>query len=174
LLVCSQWGGHFEARVAPWKGVANAYICGTRRRKSGVCTNTLALPIAETDDDVLGIVEGEVLGRRFIEELLAVVDTSPEAFTDIDEIWEYIAEDKIDAADGVVDDIFAALRTLVAAPHIGHRRPDLKARPLRFHVVRDQYSSPTHMTRVLFGSWRCFTVAAIRGNGSGAPDRGRG
>lgn len=61
----------------------------------------------------------------------------PEAFTDIDEIWEYIAEDNIDAADGVVDDIFTALRTLVAAPHIGHRRPDLTARPLRFHLVRD-------------------------------------
>jgi hypothetical protein len=46
----------------------------TRRRKPGVCTNTLALPIAETDDDVLGIVEGEVLGTRFLEELLALVD----------------------------------------------------------------------------------------------------
>ncbi len=62
-----------------------------------------------------------------------------EAFTDIDEIWEYIAEDNIDAADGVVVDIFTALRTLVAAPHIGHRRPDLTARALRFHVVRDEY-----------------------------------
>ena len=62
----------------------------------------------------------------------------PGAFADIDEIWEYIAEDNIDAADGVVDDIFAVLRTLVAAPHIGHRRPDLTTRPLRFHVVREQ------------------------------------
>src|SRR5688500_10118307 len=29
---------------------------------SGVCTNTLALPIAETDDTVLDMVEGEALG----------------------------------------------------------------------------------------------------------------
>jgi hypothetical protein len=26
----------------------------------------------------------------------------PEAFADLDEIWEYISEDNIDAADGVV------------------------------------------------------------------------
>ena len=30
--------------------------------------------MAETDEAVLGIVEGEVLGTRFIEELLALVD----------------------------------------------------------------------------------------------------
>jgi hypothetical protein len=76
MLSCPQCGGHFEARIAPWKGQANVYICSTRRRKPGVCTNTLALPIAETDDDVLGIVEGEMLGTRFIEELLALVDTT--------------------------------------------------------------------------------------------------
>ena len=74
MLVCPTCGGHFEARIAPWKGQREVYICSTRRRKPGVCTNTLALPITETDDDVLGIVEGEVLGTRFIEELLAQVD----------------------------------------------------------------------------------------------------
>jgi plasmid stabilization system protein ParE len=63
----------------------------------------------------------------------------PEAFADLDEIWEYIAEDSIDAADGVLADIHATLRTLAASPHIGHRRPDLTNRPLRFHVVRDEY-----------------------------------
>ncbi len=78
MLVCPTCGGHFEARIAPWKGQANVYICGTRRRKPGVCTNALALPIAETDDAVLDVVEGEVLGTRFIEELLALVDTTPD------------------------------------------------------------------------------------------------
>ena len=74
LLVCPQCGAHFEARTAPWKGHRNVYICSTRRRKPGCCSNTLALPIAQTDDDVLSIVEGEVLGTAFIEELLALVD----------------------------------------------------------------------------------------------------
>lgn len=57
----------------------------------------------------------------------------PDAFTDIDQLWEYIAEHNVAAADRVVGDIFAALRTLIASPHVGHRRPDLTARPLRFH-----------------------------------------
>jgi plasmid stabilization system protein ParE len=63
----------------------------------------------------------------------------PRAFADLDEIWEYIAQDNIDAADRVLADIHAVLRTLAASPHIGHRRPDLTARPLRFHVAREQY-----------------------------------
>ena len=58
---------------------------------------------------------------------------------DLDEIWEYIAEDNVDAADRVVADIHSTLTTLAGSPHIGYRRPDLIARPLRFHVARDQY-----------------------------------
>jgi plasmid stabilization system protein ParE len=61
------------------------------------------------------------------------------AFADLDEIWEYLAEDNIDAADRVLADIHTVLRTLAASPHIGQRCPDLIARPLRFHVVRDEY-----------------------------------
>ena len=63
----------------------------------------------------------------------------PGAFTDLDEIWDYIAQDSLDAADRVLADIHAVLRTLAASPDIGHRRPDLTARPLRFHVARDQH-----------------------------------
>jgi toxin ParE1/3/4 len=49
----------------------------------------------------------------------------PDAVTDLEELWEYIAERNLDAADRVIADIFDALRTLVASPHIGRRRPDL-------------------------------------------------
>jgi hypothetical protein len=41
-------------------------------------TNTLALPLAETDDTVLDLAEGEALGGKFIAELLALVDTTPD------------------------------------------------------------------------------------------------
>jgi plasmid stabilization system protein ParE len=61
----------------------------------------------------------------------------PEAFKDLDQLWDDSAEDNVDAADRVVTDIFDALRTLVTSPHIGHRRPELAVRPLRFHRVRD-------------------------------------
>jgi len=63
----------------------------------------------------------------------------PEAFADLGEIWEFIAEHSIDAADRVLADIHSTLTTLAASPQIGHRRPDLTTRPLRFHVVRDEY-----------------------------------
>jgi len=60
----------------------------------------------------------------------------PEAFTDLDEIRDYIAQDNPDAADRVMSEIFAAIRALVPFPHQGHRRPDLTSRPLRFTLVR--------------------------------------
>ena len=55
----------------------------------------------------------------------------PEAFTDLNEIWEFIAEDNIDAADQLIADMFDAVSGLVPFPHRGHRRPDLTGRPLR-------------------------------------------
>jgi plasmid stabilization system protein ParE len=63
----------------------------------------------------------------------------PGAFADLDEIWEYIAQDNVNAADRVLADIRSTLTTLAGSPQIGHRRPDLTTRPLRFHVARDEY-----------------------------------
>ena len=40
----------------------------------------------------------------------------PEAFADLDDIREYIAEDNPDAADRVITEIFDGIRALVAAP----------------------------------------------------------
>lgn len=61
----------------------------------------------------------------------------PEALTDLDEIWEFIAGDNPAAADRVIEEIFTCLRGLVAFPHQGHHRPDLTSRPIRFISVRD-------------------------------------
>ena len=61
----------------------------------------------------------------------------PEAYTDLSEIWEFIAEDDVDAADRVIGEIFESIRALVPFPHQGHMHPDLTARPLRFQIVRD-------------------------------------
>jgi plasmid stabilization system protein ParE len=59
----------------------------------------------------------------------------PEAFRDIGDILEFIAKDNPAAADRVTSDIFAALDNLAASPGMGHRRPDLTSRPLRFWRV---------------------------------------
>ena len=61
----------------------------------------------------------------------------PEAYTDLDEIWEYIATDNLDAADRVLEEIYQTLRSLVAFPRQGHARPDLTTKPLRFQSVRE-------------------------------------
>jgi DNA invertase Pin-like site-specific DNA recombinase len=97
MLLCASCGGHFEARKYPWKPLrktaaklppharvghpGEVYICSTRRRKPGVCTNTLALPITETDDAVLSTIAGDVLGPDFINQLLTMVENAPDERT---------------------------------------------------------------------------------------------
>ena len=61
----------------------------------------------------------------------------PEAETDLNEIWDYIAAENVDAADRVSDEIEKALENLVPFPNTGHRRTDLTSRPLSFVRVRD-------------------------------------
>jgi antitoxin ParD1/3/4/toxin ParE1/3/4 len=59
----------------------------------------------------------------------------PEALADIDEIWEYIARESVDAADRAVETIFDNISTLAASPQQGHRRMDLTSSPLLFWRV---------------------------------------
>ena len=61
----------------------------------------------------------------------------PDALTDLNDIWEYIAANNLDAADRVLEEIYEAIRALVPFPQVGHRRSDLTSRPLRFHTIRD-------------------------------------
>jgi plasmid stabilization system protein ParE len=61
----------------------------------------------------------------------------PDAVTDIDEIWEFIAADNLDAGDRTINEIFEKIGSLAPFPHAGHLRADLTSRPLRFQPVRD-------------------------------------
>jgi plasmid stabilization system protein ParE len=61
----------------------------------------------------------------------------PGAVQDLNEIWEYVASDSPDAADQFVEEIYQTIQSLVPFPFVGHSRPDLSNRPLRFHVVRE-------------------------------------
>jgi plasmid stabilization system protein ParE len=63
-------------------------------------------------------------------------DFHPEASVDLDEIWEFIAAENLDAADRVIDDILAAIDVLAPFPNQGYRRPELTSRPLRFTQAR--------------------------------------
>ena len=61
----------------------------------------------------------------------------PEALRDLEEIWDYIAADSLDAADRMVGEVLAAVNSLGTAPHQGRRRPELTSLSLRFLLVRE-------------------------------------
>jgi antitoxin ParD1/3/4/toxin ParE1/3/4 len=61
---------------------------------------------------------------------------SPEASQDLTEIYEYIAQDNVDAADRVREELLEAMRGLAEMPGKGHRRMDLTRRPVLFWTVR--------------------------------------
>ena len=91
----------------------------------------------------------------------------PEAYTDLDEIWEYIAADNLDAADRVREEIYEAIHSLAAFPRLGHSRPDLTTRPLRFQSLRDYViayvpdEEPLAVIAVLHGRRSPRVIAAI-------------
>ena len=64
------------------------------------------------------------------------MSSTPEAYADLDEIWEYIADDNLDAADRVREEIYQTIQSLVAFPHQAHSHPDLTSRSLLFLSVR--------------------------------------
>lgn len=54
---------------------------------------------------------------------------------DLTEIWEYIADDNLDAADRWITHLREAFESLARAPGIGHKREDLTAFPVLFWPV---------------------------------------
>ena len=54
---------------------------------------------------------------------------------DLDEIWEYIAQDNINAADGWIGKLFEAFDALARNPGMGHKRDDLTNYPVLFCPV---------------------------------------
>jgi antitoxin ParD1/3/4 len=91
----------------------------------------------------------------------------PAACKDLEEIWEYIAADSLDAADRIREEIYETIQSLVPFPHVGHSRPDLTMRPLRFQVVRDYViayapdEKPLAIIAVLHGRRNPRVIAAL-------------
>jgi len=54
---------------------------------------------------------------------------------DLDDIWEYIANDSIVAADRWIARLFDAFEALARTPRMGHKREDLTAYPVLFFPV---------------------------------------
>ena len=61
----------------------------------------------------------------------------PEAYLDLEGIWNFIAKDSPVAADRVREKIYSTIRNLIRFPHQGHTRTDLASPRLRFVTVFD-------------------------------------
>jgi len=76
---------------------------------------------------------------------------------DLEEIWDYIADDSIDAADRVIADIYGAVEALADVPGMGHSREDLADEKLRvwavysYLIVYRAEQSPIEIVRVVSG-----------------------
>ena len=91
----------------------------------------------------------------------------PQAYADLDEIWEYIAADSLDAADRTREEIYEAIQSLLPFPFIGHSRPELTSKPLRFLALREYViayapdEKPLAVIAVLHGRRSPRVIAAI-------------
>lgn len=78
-----------------------------------------------------------------------------QAKQDLREIWAYIAQDKISAADKVLSSFFEVFSQLSGFPNLGHRRNDLTIENLHFFsvgnymVVYRSKTEPLEIYRVL-------------------------
>jgi plasmid stabilization system protein ParE len=60
---------------------------------------------------------------------------TPSARRDVNEIWDYIANDRIEAADRVLEALASAMTNLAKRPGIGHWREELADKRHRFLLV---------------------------------------
>jgi antitoxin ParD1/3/4 len=86
---------------------------------------------------------------------------TPQAEDDLFDIWSYIAQDNLDAANRVETEIYAACAFLASTPQVGHVRSDLTDRSVRFWtlprfshyvIVYDPASHPLRIIRILHGA----------------------
>jgi plasmid stabilization system protein ParE len=60
---------------------------------------------------------------------------TPRALNDLDEIWEYIAADHVNAANRVESAIWSACNSLAKHPMMGSKRREITLLPVRFWTV---------------------------------------
>lgn len=82
---------------------------------------------------------------------------SPQARVDLLEIWHYIAQNSLQNADFVWNDIKAGIRLLAQMPGLGHSRSDVDDQRLRFWLVHSYLiaylpnPTPIRIVRIVSG-----------------------
>ena len=88
-------------------------------------------------------------------------ELTPEAVSDLFEIWNFISQDNPEAADRVEEAIFRSCDLLADSPHAGRVRKDLTSSSVRFWVVHpyskylivyDGEKKPLQIIRILHGA----------------------
>jgi toxin ParE1/3/4 len=82
---------------------------------------------------------------------------TPEARTDLVEIWNHIAEDSFDRADQVLERLYDTFARLAQAPGMGHHRRDLADARYRFwtvysYVIAYREATPLEIVAVVHGA----------------------
>jgi len=86
---------------------------------------------------------------------------TPQAAADLFDIWRFIAQDNLAAADRVEDAVFRACDFLADSPFAGRVRKELTPHPVRFWVVQpysnylivyEQEKNPLQIIRILHGA----------------------
>lgn len=76
---------------------------------------------------------------------------------DLQEIWQYIAQDNHAAADRVETELYIEFERLALNPNIGHKRDDLTKKEVRFwnlysyQIIYNPNSEPLQIIRILNG-----------------------
>ncbi len=76
------------------------------------------------------------------------------AFGDLQEIWEFVAEDSFTAADRLIEDFYRAFERLASVPGMGHKRQDLTERDVLFwalysYLIIYKSSQPLRIVRII-------------------------
>lgn len=80
------------------------------------------------------------------------------AESDLDEIWDYVADSNIDAADRIIAEVRSTCAKLATNPGIGHSREDLTELPVKFigvffyRIVYAPDTSPLQIIAVVHGA----------------------
>ncbi|MBZ5612144.1 MAG: type II toxin-antitoxin system RelE/ParE family toxin [Acidobacteriia bacterium] len=74
---------------------------------------------------------------------------TPRARQDLSDIWDYIAQDNIEAADHVLDALERAMLKLAKHPSVGHWREELADKRHRFFLVYSYLIVYRHETKPL-------------------------
>jgi toxin ParE1/3/4 len=74
---------------------------------------------------------------------------TPLAEQDVNDIWDYIADDSIEAADRVLNALDNAMVKLAKSPSIGHWREELTDKRHRFFLVYSYLIAYRHETKPL-------------------------